>query len=74
MFPDDPTDAFLGFPFQVGVHGQAENFPGNLFGNGEIALVVAQMAERLLEVKGNGVVDRRGDLLFTQFLDDLITA
>ncbi len=48
--------------------GQSEDFAGSLLGLGQVARSVAQVAEALLDVKSQGVVDFGGDVCFAQEL------
>ena len=46
---------------QFGVHGEGEYFSGELFGDGEVALAVAEVAIGGLQVQRAGVIDHGGN-------------
>ena len=48
---------------QFGVEGKGEDFGSGAFGLGEVSQFVAEVAERGLQVDGDGVVDLAADLL-----------
>ena len=53
---------------EFGVHGEGEYFSGELFGDGEVAFVVAEVLVSGLQVEGARVVDHRRDMCVGQVM------
>lgn len=66
--------AVLFASFQFGVDGERENFGGGLFGVGEVAGLVAEGGEALLQVEGDWVVDRAADFAFGEIVAEGVAA